>query len=76
METSLNNNQDVSILNSIILNNYSIQNLFISQNNINSFDKCPNNPYNSFQVKNTLLATPKNSKKRKIIIQPSTTQYK
>ena len=77
METSLNNNPEngnVSILNSIILNNYSIQNLFISQNNINSFDKCPKNPYNSF--KNTFLSTPKNSKKRKIIIQPSTIQYK
>ena len=38
-------NQNVSISNSIILNNYSIQNLILSTNNLNSYKKIPLNSY-------------------------------
>ena len=84
MEKYLNDipsNSKVSVLNSIILNNYSIQNVIISPNNIDSFEKFPNNTENYFQInkiQNSYLSTPKNShtKKRIIINIPPPSQYK
>ena len=63
MSTSFQNNENINILNSIILNNYSIQNVFISPSNFNSNEKFPINTGVTFiqdnQMQNSFSPNPK-----------------
>ena len=82
MEIPLNNitsHGNISILNSIILNNYSIQNVIISPKKIASLEKLPLNSENYYQVnkvQNSVLSTPYNTKKIITNINIPTIQYK
>ena len=75
MSTSFQNNENINISNSIILNNYSIQNVFISPSNFNSYEKFPINTGDTFfqdnQMQNSFSPNPKINIKKDLKINSS-----